>query len=139
MSVKKYLKLSAPFIASILTVILFQQLAVETLGLILKYVGGAIAITIIVLYLVVGGYAIVYRGLIKIGSLAWGDVLEKHLYTDKEITKEDVPHKSRIWIAYASSLLQEWISGNPKWVSFDAYYDDMVSPLLEDSDNEVTN
>lgn len=132
-----YTKLLAPLVGSVIGLIAVTQLAVETLGLLVKYIGGAIAIGVIALYVFVGGYAVLIRLLTKIGNLAWGDVLERHLYTDEEITKDDVPHWSRIWIAYASSLLREWLQGNFKWVSFEAYHDDMVTPLLED-DGEQT-
>lgn len=131
-----YTKLLAPLVGSVLALVAVTQLSVELLGLALKYVGGAIAVGVIALYVFVGGYAILIRGLTKLGNLAWGDVLEKHLYSDEEVTEEDVPHWSRIWVAYASSLLREWLKGNFKWVSFEAYHDDMVTPLLEDEDDE---
>lgn len=134
-----YTKLLAPFVGSVITLVAVTQIAVETLGLILKYVGGTIAVGVIALYVFVGGYAVLIRTLTKLGNLAWGDVLERHLYTDEEITEDDVPHWSRIWIAYASSLLREWLQGNFKWVSFKAYHDDMVTPLLEDDDEAQSN
>lgn len=134
-----YTKLLAPFVGSVITLVAVTQIAVETLGLILKYVGGTIAVGVIALYVFVGGYAVLIRTLTKLGNLAWGDVLERHLYTDEEITEDDVPHWSRIWIAYASSLIREWLQGNFKWVSFKAYHDDMVTPLLEDDDEAQSN
>jgi len=134
-----YMKLFAPLVASVLFLGAVIQIPAELLGIALKYAGGAIAIGVIVLYVIFVGKPLAICGLTNIGSLAWGDIFERHLYTDEKIIEDDIPHWTRIWIAYASSLLREWLKGNFKLVSFKAYYNDMVVPLLEDDKDATIN
>lgn len=127
----------APLIGSIALFATVMTVSIQTLGSIVKFGGIAVAIVVITLYIGVGSYAVIYRGLTKLGSLAWGDVLDKHLSEEQEVTEEDIPHWSRIWVAYSASLVREWLSGNLKWVSFSDYYDDMVTPILESKDTRT--
>lgn len=129
-----YKSVLAPLLGSIAVLTMVLMASIQTLGTIAKYGGIAVASTVIAVYIGIGLYTILYRGLTKLGSLAWGDVLEKHLDKEKQVTEEDIPHWSRIWVAYSASLIREWLGGNLKWVSFSDYYDDMVNPLLESGD-----
>jgi hypothetical protein len=118
----------APLVGSIALLISVLVASVQTLGIVLKY--GSIIVTTAVITLYI--YNFIYRGLTELGSLAWGDVLERHLDEEQQVAEEDIPHWSRIWVAYSASLVREWIGGNLKWVSFTDYYDDMVNPILEE-------
>lgn len=129
-----YKSVFAPLIGSILLLIAVLVTSTQTLGIVAKYSGITVATTVIALYAGIGLYAILYKGLTKLGSLAWGDVLERHLNEEEQVVEEDIPHWSRIWVAYSSSLVREWLGGNLKWVSFSDYYEDMVNPLLESED-----
>ena len=133
---RSYVKFFTPPVGAVLLLAAVTQLPLRLLGLGLRYGGGILAVIVVLLYVYLVGKVFLIEGLRKLGSLAWGDVIERHMYTEEELTKEDVPHWTRIWVAYASSLLQSWLQGNFQWVSFRAYYNDMVPPLLEGDEGE---
>lgn len=127
-----YAKLLSPFVVAIVLFSAAYTLPTELLGAIVKYVGGGAAVVTITAYIIGMVYFVIIRGLTKIGGLAWGDVLERYLDDTDSVGAEDVPHWTRIWVAYASSLLREWFKGNFQWVSFKAYHKDMVEPLVDE-------
>lgn len=127
-----YAKLSAPLALSVLVLAGVYSLSVKTLGLIVQYFGGGLAIVVIALHIIGGSYFVLVRGLSKLRSMLWGDTLERYLDDDESVSAEDVPHWSRLWLSYVLTLLHEWSKGNFEWASFKDYHEDMVEPLVDD-------
>lgn len=130
---RNYIGLLLPLLLSSIVSIGLYVLPLRTIGFIARYTLGSIAVMCILLYILVGGYSVLLRLLTKISGLAWGDIIQRHLDNNETFSRNELPHWSRLWIAYIAMLLRSWLQGNFTWVTYSSYYDDMVSPLLEES------
>jgi hypothetical protein len=130
---RNYIGLLLPVLLSSIVSIGLYVLPLRTIGVITRYTLGSIAVMCILLYILVGGYSVLLRLLTEISGLAWGDIIQRHLDNNETFSRDELPHWSRLWIAYIAMLLRSWLKGNFTWVTYSSYYEDMVSPLLEES------
>lgn len=134
MEPRAILKLIAPaFFAGVLVSIV-TTVSLETLGFALKYLVLGVAILVGIAYGVLGILVFIYRGLTWVANIAWGDVFEKHNDDTQTVTKDDIPSRRRIYVAWAALQTKEFLTFTGNRVAFDEYHTKMTASLGDDTD-----
>lgn len=120
------------FIGSVILLVVFFKAPAELLGLLVKYIGGTITLFVILVFILATVYYLLYRSLVNISEWVWDDVFERHISSGEKITEEDIPHWSKLRLAHATTNMENWLSGDFRWVSYERYYEVMVESLLDE-------